>query len=78
MTEFKEIKGTLCRMVDPEPLTDKSQFPCVVRMIQDDSPMGKYNALKGKTKENGLQILSMVENPAIDINYIKMNEDKGN
>ena len=26
--------------------------------------------------ENGLQILSMVENPAIDINYIKMNEDK--
>ena len=36
---------------------------------------GIYKA-KIKTKENGLNILSMVENPAIDINYIKMNEDK--
>lgn len=41
--KFETINGTLCRMVEPEPLTDKSQFPCVVRLIQDDSPMGKYN-----------------------------------
>lgn len=43
MIKFDTINGTLCRMVEPEPLTDKSQFPCVVRLIQDDSPMGRYN-----------------------------------
>jgi hypothetical protein len=41
--KFETINGQLCRMVEPEPLTDKSQFPCVVRLIQDDSPMGRYN-----------------------------------
>lgn len=35
---------------------------------------GVYKA-KLKKKENGLNILSMVETPAIDINYIKMNEE---
>ncbi len=35
---------------------------------------GIYKA-KIKTKENGLQILSMVETPAIEINYIKMEEE---
>jgi hypothetical protein len=47
--KFEIINGTLCRMVEPEPLTEESKFPCVVRLIQDDSPMGKYNALKGAT-----------------------------
>jgi len=41
--KFETINNTLCRMVEPEPLTDKAQFPCVVRLIQDDSPMGRYN-----------------------------------
>lgn len=35
---------------------------------------GIYKA-KIVKKENGLQILSMVENPAIEINYIKMEEE---
>ena len=35
---------------------------------------GIYKA-KIKTKENGLNILSMVENPAIEINYVKMEEE---
>lgn len=35
---------------------------------------GIYKA-KIKTKENGLQILSMVETPAIEINYVKMEEE---
>lgn len=35
---------------------------------------GIYKA-KIKTKENGLNILSMVETPAIEINYIKMEEE---
>lgn len=35
---------------------------------------GIYKA-KIKTKENGLNILSMVETPAIEINYIKMKEE---
>ncbi len=41
--KFETINGTLCRMVEPEPLTDDVKFPCVVRMIQDDSPMGRNN-----------------------------------
>lgn len=41
--KFETINGTLCCMVEPEPLTEKSQFPCVVRLIQDDSPMGRMN-----------------------------------
>ena len=35
---------------------------------------GIYKA-KIKTKENGLNILSMVETPAIEINYVKMEEE---
>jgi len=37
------INNTLCRVVEPEPLTETATFPCVVRLIQDDSPMGRYN-----------------------------------
>lgn len=47
--KFETINGQLCRMVEPEPLTDKSQFPCVVRLIQDDSPMGRANKMHGFT-----------------------------
>ena len=43
MMKFETINNTLCRMVEPEPLRPESQFPCVVRLIQDDSPMGRYN-----------------------------------
>jgi hypothetical protein len=46
MIQFKEINGTLCRMLEqPIPLTEDAKFPCVVRLIQDDSPMGGYNRM---------------------------------
>ena len=41
--KFETINGQLCRMVEPEPLTPEANFPCVVRLIQDDSPMGLYH-----------------------------------
>lgn len=41
--KFETINNRLCRMVEPEPLTPEANFPCVVRLIQDDSPMGRYN-----------------------------------
>lgn len=41
--KFETINNQLCRMVEPEPLTETATFPCVVRLIQDDSPMGRYN-----------------------------------
>ncbi len=44
MIQFKEINGQLCKMLEkPVPLTPDAQFPCLVRLIQDDSPMGRYN-----------------------------------
>lgn len=36
MINFETIAGTLCRMVEPEPLTEKSTFPCVVRFNTSD------------------------------------------
>jgi hypothetical protein len=41
--KFETINNQLCRMVEPEPLTPEANFPCVVRLIQDDSPMGRNN-----------------------------------
>jgi hypothetical protein len=41
--KFETINGTLCRMVESELLTPEANFPCVVRLIQDDSPMGRNN-----------------------------------
>jgi hypothetical protein len=41
--KFETINNQLCRIVEPEPLTPEANFPCVVRLIQDDSPMGRYN-----------------------------------
>ena len=44
MTNFKEHEGQLFRMLEePVPLTPDAEMPCLVRLIQDDSPMGKLN-----------------------------------
>ena len=41
---FEHINGQLCIMLEkPEPLTKDAKFPCLVRLIQDDSPMGRMN-----------------------------------
>jgi len=41
---FETINGNICMMLEkPIPLTKDAKFPCVVRLIQDDSPMGRYN-----------------------------------
>ena len=40
---FEEHEGQLFRMLEePEPLQLYSPMPCVVRYIQDCSPMGRY------------------------------------
>ena len=44
MTNFKEHDGVLFKMLDkPVPLTPDAKMPVLVRLIQDDSPMGRYN-----------------------------------
>ena len=44
MIKFKEHDGMLFEMLDkPTPLTPDAKMPCLVRLIQDDSPMGKHN-----------------------------------
>lgn len=56
--KYETINGTLCRMVEPTPLTETSTFPCVVRLIQDDSRMGMYNR---DTKPSRLSDIYFVE-----------------
>ncbi len=42
--KFEEHDGKLFRMLEePTPLTPDAEMPCLVRLIQDDSPMGRYN-----------------------------------
>lgn len=44
MIKFEKHEGQLFRMLEsPVPLTPDAEMPCLVRLIQDDSPMGKYN-----------------------------------
>ena len=43
MINFDTINGQLCIMTEHVPLTPEAKFPCVVRLIQDDSPMGRLN-----------------------------------
>ncbi|MDY0387936.1 MAG: hypothetical protein RBT65_12590 [Methanolobus sp.] len=44
MTNFKEHDGMIFKMLEePVPLTPETEMPCLVRLIQDDSPMGKHN-----------------------------------
>ncbi len=41
---FEEYEGQLFRMLEePTPLTPDAEMPCLVRLIQDDSLMGRYN-----------------------------------
>jgi len=44
MIKFKVQDGMLFRMLEePVPLTPDTEMPCLVRLIQDDSPMGLHN-----------------------------------
>ncbi|HHV03493.1 MAG TPA: hypothetical protein GXX64_06235, partial [Bacteroidales bacterium] len=44
MIKFEEHDDNLFRMLEePVPLTPDAEMPCLVRLIQDDSPMGKHN-----------------------------------
>ena len=52
MIQFKEINGKLCIMLEkPVPLTKEAKFPCVVRMIQDDSLIGMHTAQYPETRQ---------------------------
>ena len=43
MIKFEEHVGLLFRMLEePVPLTADAELPCLIRPIQDDSPMGRY------------------------------------
>ena len=43
MTNFKEHDGLIFKMLEePVPLTADAELPCLIRPIQDDSPMGRY------------------------------------
>ncbi len=54
---FEEHEGQLFRMLDkPEPLTPDAEMPCLVRLIQDDSPMGMFN----KWSRNSLTGIKMI------------------
>ena len=44
MIKFEEHDGLIFKMLDkPVPLTPEAEMPCLVRLIQNDSPMGRYN-----------------------------------
>ena len=43
MIQFKQIDSQLFELVEPVPLTQDAELPCLVRLIQDDSPMGNRN-----------------------------------
>jgi hypothetical protein len=65
MIRFETINDTLCRMVEPEPLTPDSQFPCLARLIQDDSQMGKYNRRLRDTALEPLLVLGLDKNSEV-------------
>jgi hypothetical protein len=58
--KFETINNQLCRMVEPEPLTPDSPMPCVVRYIQDCSPMGRYMKRKYAMVINTVAIVSRI------------------
>lgn len=41
--EYKIIKGVRCIMIHPTPVTPDTIFPCAIRLVQDNSLMGKMN-----------------------------------
>ena len=52
MIKFEEHDGKLFRMLEePVPLTPDAEMPCLVRLIQDDSPMGRLNLYAYDAKE---------------------------
>ena len=56
MKVIKEIKGVICEMINPIPVDENTVFPCAVRLIQDNSQMGKLNIrtqLKDLVNTNG-------------------------
>lgn len=53
MINFKEHDGMLFKMLEePTPLTSDAGMPCLVRLIQDDSPMGRFNKLMDFTNQH--------------------------
>ena len=44
MIKFETINGQLCRMVEPEPLTDNTKYPCIMtRKYRSPSAMDYLN-----------------------------------
>lgn len=72
MIKFEEHEGLIFKMLDkPEPLTVDAEMPCLVRLIQDDSPMGLCNRWKYSEKQDFLKkdwTISLLEN---NLNKVK-------
>jgi hypothetical protein len=60
MIKYETINNQLCRMVEPTPLQLDSPMPCVVRYIQDCSPMGRYMKRKYAMVINTVAIVSRI------------------
>lgn len=41
--DYRTIKGVRCIEISPIPVTPDTVFPCAVRLVQDNSLMGKMN-----------------------------------
>lgn len=75
MTKFEEHDGKLFRMLDkPTPLTPDAKMPCLVRLIQDDSPMGRHNkfAFSPLIKNNNPIIIDSIKENAVSIAFNHM------
>lgn len=75
MINFKEQNGLLFKMLDkPTPLTPEAEMPCLVRLIQDDSPMGRHNkfAFSPLMKNNNPIIIDSIKENAVSIAFNRM------
>lgn len=75
MIKFEEHDGKLFRMLEePTPLTPDAEMPCLVRLIQDDSPMGRHNkfAFSPLMKNNNPIIIDSIKENAVSIAFNHM------
>lgn len=74
---FETINGKLCIMLEkPIPLTKEAKFPCIVRLIQDDSPMGRYNKWNWEGLTELTHIRELIGLPDDTIPCIECDDDE--
>lgn len=74
---LETINGKLCIMLEkPIPLTKEAKFPCIVRLIQDDSPMGRYNKWNWEGLTELTHIRELIGLPDDTIPCIECDDDE--